>query len=156
MQMGKLLDSLSEVYNSGVITISDTAELLGVAMETQDLEPAMAASEVAMSGSTALVPATNDNNVSILTLSVPAEFLEIYRDISRDFYIALSIAPFFTIWFIRTGVPELYQNHFMVKRNRVISRFPIEEIVGRYKILLYSILMQKYCVLGIVLLFVFE
>jgi hypothetical protein len=101
MQMGKLLDNLAEVYNSGVITISDTAESLDVAMETEDLEPgtatseaamsmetqevehAAATSEVAMSVSTTIVPATNDNNVSILK-SMRAQFYAIYGEVQQS------------------------------------------------------------------------
>ena len=101
MQMGKLIDNLSEVYNSGVITISDTAESLDVAMESEDLEHAAVTSEVAMSMetqevedaaastevdmsvSTTIVPTTNDNNVSILK-SMRAQFYAIYGEVQQS------------------------------------------------------------------------
>lgn len=52
--MGKLLDKLSEVYHNSGITISDTADLLDVPMESQDLEPATAMLGTAMSGRTTI------------------------------------------------------------------------------------------------------
>ncbi len=49
-------------------------------METLDLEHAAAPSEVAMSGSSAIFPETNDNNVSILK-SIRAQFYAIYGEV---------------------------------------------------------------------------
>ena len=51
-----------------------------MSMETQEVEHAAVTSEVAMSVITAIVPATNDNNVSILK-STRAQFYAIYGEV---------------------------------------------------------------------------
>ncbi len=43
--MGKLIGNLPNVYNGGVITITDTVESLDVNIKPQDLEPAAAESK---------------------------------------------------------------------------------------------------------------
>jgi hypothetical protein len=74
-----------------VINTSHTVESWDVNMESQDLEPAAlelkvdiepntAMSEVAMSDTAAIVPATSDNNVSILK-SMRAQLYSIYGEV---------------------------------------------------------------------------
>jgi hypothetical protein len=46
--MGKLIDNLPNVYNDGVVSISDAVESLDVNMELQHLEPAAAESKVVL------------------------------------------------------------------------------------------------------------